>query len=568
MKHRLLSCIESRIENNRSIYGRFQLGPFQEGEGVTVANSLRRSLLSEITGLAITAVKIKGVTHEYSTLVGVRETVFNILLNLKEIVLTSEFKVQEPQIGYLHVQGPGVIKAKDLRLPSCIQCVDPEQHIATVVCNGVIRMKVMICKGKRYLSQAPSGGHTSIRNLMDNVEREAIYISPEQTYPAYFRSFTKANRCTISSSSSSTAEQTTSDVQQAKSTLNSSQPKLLPRYARESAFLDTTWIEGPRKSRSFRSKVGQSRTINQNLKEFATVLPIHAVFMPVNKVNFLIENDEGFSCSSSSESRQGKQSLDLIILEIWTNGSIHPRQAIYKAAKTLIELVSPFQSPKSLKPLLIPAKTTCFPLVGLLGGKHTYLLASHKNQQVTNQHQVLTKDVRSKSRTVTGPNKSGKSEIKSIKFLQKPLASRLHVRIRNQKQLMSSKIASEKRLSLDIGNLDLHVCSYTILKKNNIETLDDLLKCSSLNLLRLQGFTVKYLIQLENSLNTLGLKLQPNLIDTLDLPAPLVSTLKSNKIETLDDLSKYSDQDLLMQYGFTEQDIMKLRVTTRAYNTT
>ena len=91
MKHRLLSCIESRIENNRTIYGRFQLGPFQEGEGVTVANSLRRSLLSEITGLAITAVKIKGVTHEYSTLVGVRETVFNILLNLKEIVLTSEF---------------------------------------------------------------------------------------------------------------------------------------------------------------------------------------------------------------------------------------------------------------------------------------------------------------------------------------------------------------------------------------------------------------------------------------------------------------------------------------------
>jgi hypothetical protein len=84
----------------------------------------------------------------------------------------------------------------------------------------------------------------------------------------------------------------------------------------------------------------------------------------------------------------------------------------------------------------------------------------------------------------------------------------------------------------------------------------------------LQGFTVEYLIQLKNSLNTLGLKLQPNLIDTLDLPASLVSTLKSNKIETLDDLSKYSDQELLMQYGFTEQDVMKLRITTKAYNTT
>ena len=88
----LLSCIESRIENNRSFYGRFQLGPFDLGQGLTVATALRRTLLSELTGIAITAVTIQGASHEYSTLHGVRESVLDILLNLKQIVFSrTEF---------------------------------------------------------------------------------------------------------------------------------------------------------------------------------------------------------------------------------------------------------------------------------------------------------------------------------------------------------------------------------------------------------------------------------------------------------------------------------------------
>ena len=88
MEHLLLSCIESRVENNRSFYGRFQLGPFDLGQGLTVATALRRTLLSELTGLAITAVAIRGASHEYSTLCGVRESVLDILLNLKQIVFS------------------------------------------------------------------------------------------------------------------------------------------------------------------------------------------------------------------------------------------------------------------------------------------------------------------------------------------------------------------------------------------------------------------------------------------------------------------------------------------------
>ena len=114
MENFLLTCIESRIENNTTFYGRFQLGPFDGGQGLTIANALRRVLLSELSGLAIVAVDIQGVTHEYSYLKGIRESILDILLNLKQIVLTSDFDCKETQIAYLNFQGPGKIKAKDL----------------------------------------------------------------------------------------------------------------------------------------------------------------------------------------------------------------------------------------------------------------------------------------------------------------------------------------------------------------------------------------------------------------------------------------------------------------------
>lgn len=152
MDHLLLSCIESRVENNTSFYGRFQLGPFELGQGLTVGNALRRTLLSELRGLAITAVEIQGASHEYSALLGVRESVLDILLNLKQVVLTSEFQINEPQIAFLQVQGPGIVRAGDLKLPVSIQCVDPEQYIATLSHDAFFSMKCVICQGKNYLN--------------------------------------------------------------------------------------------------------------------------------------------------------------------------------------------------------------------------------------------------------------------------------------------------------------------------------------------------------------------------------------------------------------------------------
>ena len=521
-KNPLLSCIESRVENSRSFYGRFQLGPFQEGDGVTVANSLRRALLSEITGVAITAVKIRGVPHEYSNLSGVRETVLNILLNLKELVLTSNFKLQEPQVGYLHVQGPGVVKAKDLRLPSCVQCVDPEQHIATVLCNGVVQMKVLISKGKRYTSQAPSGRETSARGLQGKVEVRALYIPRKQWFPTHLRSFAVPSRASTlgldpgkENSTAGAGLGVESKTENREVGLNKIQANLFPTAAYlnkiqanlfPAAAYQTTPAIFPHAARKFSPPVpldlfstsqpfetvaplskkthvipanpinGRPRPINRNGKGFSNVLPVDAVFMPVNRVNFLIESDQGFSCSSG-----GKQPLDLIILEVWTDGSIHPRQAIYKAANTLIELLSPLQSSKPLKTLIIPAKTACYPLAAL----RRKLLSSDKATFLV-ERKVKVK---------------GRRETKYVIWDKEPVTVPGLI----DRELPVSN-AYRKTLALDIGNLDLHILSYTVLKRNKIETVNDLLMYSSQDLLDLKGFNEKHLVELRKSLQLLGLR--------------------------------------------------------------
>ena len=153
-------CKDTRIESNRSFYGSFILGPFEPDQSITVANALRRTLLAEIKSLAITSVEIEGVFHEYSTLPGVRDSILDILLNLKDIVLKSSNYINQKtcggekksvfknlQVGYLKMKGPGIITSTHLKLPPGIQCVDQDQYIATLSEEGSINMKFYISYG-------------------------------------------------------------------------------------------------------------------------------------------------------------------------------------------------------------------------------------------------------------------------------------------------------------------------------------------------------------------------------------------------------------------------------------
>nr|ASQ40390.1 RNA polymerase alpha subunit [Cyanoptyche gloeocystis] len=216
-------CIECKSENSCDVYGKFILEPLEPGQGITIGNSLRRTLLAELFGYAITSVRIAGINHEFSTIPGVREDVLELLLNLKNIVFKT-FTTQA-QIGRLFFEGPGVVTASNFELPPEVELVDPRQYLATVCENAVLELEFKIEKGKGY------------------------------------------------------------------------------------------------------KKLEKQKIDNMSID----FLPVEAIFMPVRKVNYFVEE---ISINDS-------QTKDCLILEIWTNGSLSPKEAISQAAEILINIYNP-----------------------------------------------------------------------------------------------------------------------------------------------------------------------------------------------------------------------------------
>jgi DNA-directed RNA polymerase alpha subunit len=165
-----ICCKESRIESPTSFYGCFYIGPFDESLSQTLAHNIRRTLLSQLSGLAITAVEIDGVLHKFSNLPGMKENVLDILCNLQNLVFKENIK---PQFAfalknhnaitlqkleftaYLRVRGPGIVTAADILLPSGLQCVNPNQYIATLAEDGCLNIKFYISagQGQNYIKQ-------------------------------------------------------------------------------------------------------------------------------------------------------------------------------------------------------------------------------------------------------------------------------------------------------------------------------------------------------------------------------------------------------------------------------
>jgi DNA-directed RNA polymerase subunit alpha len=220
-----IECIESNTDTDRSQYGKFVLEPLDRGQGTTVGNALRRVLLSNLEGTAVTAVRIAGVNHEFATIPGVREDVLEILLNLKEIVLNSYSN--QRQIGRLLVQGPATVTAGHFDLPSEVEVVDKNQYIATLSPGSTLEMEFQVEKGTGY------------------------------------------------------------------------------------------------------------RAIDRNRDEATAVdfLQIDAVFMPVRKVNYTVEDARV----------GGSLEKDRLILEISTNGSLTPQEALSQAATILVDLFVPLK---------------------------------------------------------------------------------------------------------------------------------------------------------------------------------------------------------------------------------
>ena len=138
---------EETVSEYRS---RFIIEPLEPGFGYTLGNSMRRTLLSSIPGAAVTSVRIDGVPHEFRTIAGVKEDVTQIILNIKEIVLSSEN--DEPVVMYLRKSGPGAVIAGDITPPAGVEIHNPELVIATLNEKGKLEIELTVERGRGYVS--------------------------------------------------------------------------------------------------------------------------------------------------------------------------------------------------------------------------------------------------------------------------------------------------------------------------------------------------------------------------------------------------------------------------------
>lgn len=143
-----LKCVESRVENKRLHYGRFVISPFRKGQAGTVGIAMRRALLGEIRGTSITCARFHGVVHEYFTVTGIKETIHDVLVNLKEVVLRGESNDVKEAIS--SVTGPKKITAGDISFPPSVKAVDNLQHIVTITQPISVTIELKIEKGCGY----------------------------------------------------------------------------------------------------------------------------------------------------------------------------------------------------------------------------------------------------------------------------------------------------------------------------------------------------------------------------------------------------------------------------------
>ncbi|NAZ80360.1 DNA-directed RNA polymerase subunit alpha [Kineococcus sp. R8] len=140
---------EDVVDEYRS---RFVIEPLEPGFGYTLGNSLRRTLLSSIPGAAVTSLRIDGVLHEFTSVPGVKEDVTEIVLNIKNLVVSSEH--DEPVVMYLRKQGPGAVTAADIAPPAGVEVHNPDLHIATLNGKGKLELELTVERGRGYVSAA------------------------------------------------------------------------------------------------------------------------------------------------------------------------------------------------------------------------------------------------------------------------------------------------------------------------------------------------------------------------------------------------------------------------------
>jgi len=151
MEYHITLPSKPRIVSEEGLQGVYEIDSLYPGYGHTLGNSLRRIILSSLPGAAVTQVKIEGVPHEFATVDGMRETVMELLLNLKRVhfVLHGD----ESQAISLLAKGAGTVTAKDFKLPSQVEIMNPEQHLCDLSSKAVLELEATVERGLGYISR-------------------------------------------------------------------------------------------------------------------------------------------------------------------------------------------------------------------------------------------------------------------------------------------------------------------------------------------------------------------------------------------------------------------------------
>jgi DNA-directed RNA polymerase subunit alpha len=170
-----------RVEEEEERRGQFVAEPLPRGLGHTLGNSLRRVMLSGLTGAAATKIRIEGVSHEFSTIPDIGEDVVDIILNVKE--LKFRLDRDEPIELEINKQGPGEVTAADIELKADVEVVDPDAYIASISEGGSFEMRLTVEKGQGYVqaeqnkSDADPIGVIAVDSIFSPVQRVNYTVS-------------------------------------------------------------------------------------------------------------------------------------------------------------------------------------------------------------------------------------------------------------------------------------------------------------------------------------------------------------------------------------------------------
>ncbi len=152
-------------------YGKFTVEPLERGYGITLGNSLRRIMLSSLPGVAVQSIKIDGISHEFSTVPGVKEDVTEMILNIKGLV--AKLHSEGPKVVYIEAVGPGEVTAGDIKADSDVEILNPELHIATLGKDGRLFMSITLGKGRGYV--LADKNKQNIGGIIGEIPIDSIY---------------------------------------------------------------------------------------------------------------------------------------------------------------------------------------------------------------------------------------------------------------------------------------------------------------------------------------------------------------------------------------------------------